>query len=282
MPISEDLPFSRGATYRRREDIHGRFGGQQQGGISTPLGAPFVFLFTGNEGEAYGYQDGWDAGGIFRYTGEGQIGDMEFRAGNKAIRDHATDGKDLLLFQTLGKGKPVRFLGTFSLANFELVPAPDKKGAQRQAIVFHLIPADDVAVTEGADIAATVPSTTSLGFLRAKAYAAAAANTGAGGRVAQRIYRERSIAVRDYVLARANGACECCGENAPFVRTDGSPYLEPHHIRRLSDGGPDHPAHVGAVCPNCHREIHVGRDGDARNQALQVRVTNAESAQDHD
>jgi hypothetical protein len=34
--------------------------------------------------------------------------------------------------------------------------------------------------------------------------------------------------------------------------------LEPHHIRRLGDGGPDDPRFMGAVCPNCHREIHHG------------------------
>lgn len=43
---------------------------------------------------------------------------------------------------------------------------------------------------------------------------------------------------------------------APFQRKDGTPYLEPHHIQRLADEGPDHPKWVGAVCPSCHREIH--------------------------
>ena len=54
--------------------------------------------------------------------------------------------------------------------------------------------------------------------------------------------RERSAAVREYVLARSTGVCEGCGTPAPFVTAQGAPYLEPHHTRRLSDGGPDHPA----------------------------------------
>ncbi len=78
-------------------------------------------------------------------------------------------------------------------------------------------------------------------------------------------YYERSKAVRDYVLARANRVCESCERSAPFMRKDGSPYLEPHHIRRVSDGGPDHPSWVAAVCPNCHREIHHRKDGAAIN-----------------
>jgi 5-methylcytosine-specific restriction protein A len=78
----------------------------------------------------------------------------------------------------------------------------------------------------------------------------------------------RSQVVKNYVLMRANGKCEACGSIAPFQRKDGSPYLEPHHTRRLSDEGPDHPRWVGAVCPNCHREIHSGLNGDDKNQQL--------------
>jgi len=74
------------------------------------------------------------------------------------------------------------------------------------------------------------------------------------------------------VLARAGSICEGCHSLAPFTRKDGSPYLEPHHIRRLSDGGPDHPAFVIALCPNCHRRVHVGADGDTYNAMLLTRM----------
>lgn len=40
----------------------GHYAGQQQGGISTPAGAPYVFLFTGETGAQYGYSDGWGGG----------------------------------------------------------------------------------------------------------------------------------------------------------------------------------------------------------------------------
>jgi 5-methylcytosine-specific restriction protein A len=49
---------------------------------------------------------------------------------------------------------------------------------------------------------------------------------------------------------------------------DGKPYLEPHHIRRLADEGPDHPAWVAALCPNCHRRIHHGADGTEFNEEV--------------
>lgn len=269
MPMPDSIPYLRGSTYRRKADIHDRFGGQRQGGISTPATEPYIFLFTGISGEAYGYQDGWDPNGVFRYTGEGQVGDMGFRAGNKAIRDHAANGKDLLLFQTLGKGKPVRFLGTFGLASYELVQGKDKNEEQRKVIVFNLVPTDDETASETLVERRPERSAASLEDLRKRAYAAATSGSTTSAKTAVRTYRERSDAVRDYVLARARGICESCGAGAPFVRPDGSSYLEPHHTRRLSDGGPDHPRHVGAVCPNCHREIHCGRDGNDRNLRLQ-------------
>ncbi|CAB3780297.1 HNH endonuclease [Paraburkholderia fynbosensis] len=61
------------------------------------------------------------------------------------------------------------------------------------------------------------------------------------------------------VLSRAAGRCEKCHCEAPFRRrTDGSPYLEVHHIKRLADEGEDTPENAQALCPNCHRESHYG------------------------
>ncbi|WP_248308276.1 HNH endonuclease signature motif containing protein [Devosia sp. 919] len=87
---------------------------------------------------------------------------------------------------------------------------------------------------------------------------------------------ERSRCVRDYVVARASGNCEGCKSPAPFLRANGVPYLEPHHIRRLGDGGPDDPRYVIALCPNCHRRVHSGADGAAYNVTLLQAMTQIE------
>jgi 5-methylcytosine-specific restriction protein A len=55
---------------------------------------------------------------------------------------------------------------------------------------------------------------------------------------------------------------------APFEGKKRRPYLEPHHIDRIADGGPDHPAHGMALCPNCHRRVHHGIDGAEYNKTL--------------
>lgn len=60
-------------------------------------------------------------------------------------------------------------------------------------------------------------------------------------------------------LYRANGKCGSCGSAAPFNRSsDGSPFLEVHHIKPLARGGEDTVANAVALCPNCHRKEHHG------------------------
>src|SRR5262249_2366302 len=85
-------------------------------------------------------------------------------------------------------------------------------------------------------------------------------------------YYARAAEVREYVLERADGVCECCEERAPFQRRSGGPYLEPHHIHRVSDGGPDDPRFVPGLCPNCHRENHFGVEGEGINKDLEQRI----------
>ena len=104
-----DILFSAGKVYKRAE-LHKEFGGQSQGGISTPQGYPFIFLFTGFSGEQYGYFDEWTKEGNFSYTGEGQVGDMDFIRGNAAIRDSIDRGKDLHMFQYTARGM-VKYIG---------------------------------------------------------------------------------------------------------------------------------------------------------------------------
>jgi len=62
------------------------------------------------------------------------------------------------------------------------------------------------------------------------------------------------------VLLRANGKCERCNADSPFMRAkDNSPYLEVHHKIQLSLNGDDTVENAIAMCPNCHRELHFGK-----------------------
>lgn len=83
---------------------------------------------------------------------------------------------------------------------------------------------------------------------------------------------ERDPEVVAWVLCQAAGKCECCGNEAPFRREDGSPYLEVHHVHQLSDGGEDTISNAIAVCPNCHRELHYGSDKNSIAKDLHTKV----------
>lgn len=60
-----------------------------------------------------------------------------------------------------------------------------------------------------------------------------------------------------YVKRRAQGKCDLCEKKAPFSDDAGNPYLECHHVEWLSDGGYDAFDNAVALCPNCHRKMHI-------------------------
>jgi 5-methylcytosine-specific restriction protein A len=128
--------FVKGEVYRRR-DIHRKYGGQQQGGISTPADHNLIFLFTGERGEEHGYSDTWNDADTFLYTGEGQRGEMSFVRGNKAIRDHLEDGKELHLFSQKSKGF-VEYIGQMVCNGYHFKNGPDTDGNMRKMMVFEL------------------------------------------------------------------------------------------------------------------------------------------------
>ncbi|WP_457586164.1 HNH endonuclease [Ensifer canadensis] len=252
--------FERGRIYNRRSDIHARFGGQQQGGIITPAKHNVIFIITGAEGLINGYADRQRADGVFEYFGEGQLGDMVMKRGNASIANHSRDGASLLLFRKTQYG--LRFEDEYVCEGHHNERAPDQAGEMRDAIVFELRPVSSIV-----EVVESQPSADlDLAELRRRAFNAA--NPEPGKTQSISTVFERSRDVRDYVVARAKGHCEGCSQPAPFFRANGLPYLEPHHIRRLSDGGPDDPRFVIGLCPNCHRRVHSGADGTEYNTQL--------------
>jgi hypothetical protein len=75
---------------------------------------------------------------------------------------------------------------------------------------------------------------------------------------------ERDPHVVAWVRRQAGGICERCRRRAPFADRFGEPFLEIHHLRWLSNGGSD----AVAVCPNCHRRLHIGRDAKEQTRQL--------------
>lgn len=76
-------------------------------------------------------------------------------------------------------------------------------------------------------------------------------------KVIEILKRERSDKVAAVVKARAHGICQLCGNSAPFYSKSGDPYLECHHIVWIARHGADELDNAVALCPNCHRKMHI-------------------------
>ncbi|KOY44648.1 hypothetical protein ACX03_15730 [Vibrio parahaemolyticus] len=121
--------------YSRRKDIHGKYGGHLYGGIATTNSKPYIFLFT-SDGDGFLHNKD-EPKKIFNFSGEGQIGDMTFTRGNRAILEHKKNKKELLVFNAASKGDYI-FLGVFEYLTHEINQGIDYEGKPRNEIMFNL------------------------------------------------------------------------------------------------------------------------------------------------
>ncbi|WP_087714119.1 HNH endonuclease [Natronolimnobius baerhuensis] len=267
IPI-ENGEFEVGKTYSRWF-IHDVLKGGRYKGIATPSEHPLIFIFTGDAGSTYGYQDEFLEDDTFLYTGEGTEGEMTMDGGNEAIRSHNANGDDLHLFENTDLPWISTYLGEYEYVGHRRTELPDENGDLRDAFRFELAPIG------GTDVELeTTPTALSDQELFEKATQSSPAGTQPGepeetptNSSTSRSY-PRSDIVRKFALRVADGVCQGCEEAAPFRNPSGDPFLEVHHLTRRSDGGPDDPENVIALCPNCHRRVHEGRDGDEFNRRL--------------
>lgn len=274
------IPFNVGEEYHRGKDLHDKLGGSRQAGMSTSAQHPVMFIFSGPGGEQHGYEDRFTADGRFLYTGEGQVGNMTFTRGNLALRNHLQDERHVLLFTQTRKGY-CRYEGEFSFLDFQMASRPDRNGNIREAIIFEL-------AFEKLEVAKSIPSKVDgdeklpkltknldLKQLRQIAISGSSPSVKVNSVRARQYYR--SNAVKQYALLRSKGICENCNNPAPFLSKGKAPYLEVHHLNRLSDDGADTPEGVAAICPNCHRNIHIGENGNSVNDQLKLKIADKEN-----
>lgn len=237
-----NLPFEVGALYNRKAQIHALLGGQEQGGISTPKGQNIIIAFTGEPGVPHLYPDRRDDEGIFHYFGEGQRGDMQYRSGNLAIKDHIDTGKKLVVFQGMGKGRPCRYLGEFvALSSYIQDNTPDIEGNLRKAIVFRLKPA-----TSNGDFGLSEEDATIARTIAESDVSETVKRTLVEVRTKQRLFRDRLIGVEkgcrltkieDLRFLRASHI-KPWAESTAEERVDGeNGLLLAPHADQLFDGG---------------------------------------------
>ena len=136
-----------------RAELGAKYGGNQQAGIAHSAVSPNIMVFSDPDStDSAGYEhDGW-IGDVYYYTGEGKYGDQKMTNGNKAIRDHAKDGRALRVFVadgTVADGdtKLQRYLEQFVLeadAPYEVKRGRDLAGGMRDVFVFKMLPVGEV------------------------------------------------------------------------------------------------------------------------------------------
>jgi 5-methylcytosine-specific restriction protein A len=223
------------------------------------------------------YLDRWD-GEILHYTGMGPTGHQSLTyAQNRTLAESTETGIPVHLLEAL---EPLKY--TYA-GQVELVKAPyqeeqlDDTGAIRQVWMFPiklklggLIPSITEKQARGIEEAqARRARRLSTEELRGRADRAKKRPT---VRMAQVTVFVRDAAVAELAKRFADGTCDLCDEVAPFQNRASEPYLECHHIVWLANGGLDVIANTVALCPNCHRKMHV-LNSEADRQKLTTLAT---------
>ncbi|WP_347927779.1 HNH endonuclease [Pseudomonas helvetica] len=82
----------------------------------------------------------------------------------------------------------------------------------------------------------------------------------------------RSPRIKAWILDNAKGICEGCDQPGPFVQTDGTRFLEVHHVKHLANRGSDRRSNAVALCPNCHKRCHHSAEKDDFTSMLYDKV----------
>lgn len=220
------------------------------------------------------YDDRW-MGDTFHYTGMGTKGDQSLDfAQNKTLTESNNNGISVHLFEVFVE-KEYSYIGQVKLSvkpYFEKQPAED--GLIRDACVFPLRLEDGKSPIINKEYSQKAFETKARKAKKLSneevEHRAKSAKKKVGTRNTVSQQHERDPWVAEHAKRIANGICQLCQNPAPFKNKAGEPYLETHHIVWLAKGGEDTIKNTVALCPNCHRKMHVQND-DRDIQILHAR-----------
>ncbi|MCW7475611.1 HNH endonuclease [Leptospira levettii] len=219
------------------------------------------------------YTNRWDGDTLY-YTGTGKTGDQKLEKQNYDLANSINTGLQIHLFEVLNPKRyfyhgKVKFAG-----NIIKEQQIDNKGKLRDVLIFPLERIAHNYVME-------------LEYLKQKEKLTDAEikkrnskeiidllekhkPKTASKRLVSSMYYERNPILKEFVRRRANGKCELCKENAPFLDNKGNPFLEVHHIIWLSRNGEDTIENTVALCPNCHRKMHILEDKNDMEKLIKI------------
>ena len=205
--------------------------------------------------------------GVYHYTGQGMKGDQSLSfAQNKTLAESPDNHVNLHFFEVFKDGQYI-YVGKVELASKPYQAIQDDEDSYpRKVWVFplRLINADNPQtyldselVTKAYKDQAKIADKLDIAELMKRAIKSGSA---ASSRKTYAKMYVRSPYIAEFTKRQANGFCQLCNAPAPFNNKNNEPYLESHHIVWLSNDGPDTVDNTVALCPNCHKRMHVRND----------------------
>jgi 5-methylcytosine-specific restriction protein A len=256
------------------DDLIGHFLCSPQGGMRRSNRTNTLVIVSNHVASIY--DDRW-VDDVLHYTGMGQVGSqsLEFNQ-NRTLNESGFNGISVHLFEVF-TAKTYTYVGEVVLVDEPYQEMQlDVEGTERFVWIFPL------RLKSGAPPAVPDDTLKQLSQLKEKrarklsdveveALARRQGRVNVGKRNTRVTQHQRSPWVAEHAKRRSKGLCDLCKQPAPFNRKDGAPYLETHHIEWLVNGGADTVENTVALCPNCHRKMHV-LDEQADRKLLETRL----------
>ncbi len=207
------------------------------------------------------YEDIW-YGDVLHYTGMGKVGDQNLEsAQNKTLFESNSNGVSVHLFEAHTTNEYC-YKGRVELIDEPYQESqPDDNGNPRLVWMFPIKVLDGPNIIDESIIREygkrqqKKASELSDEKIKLRAIQNQSHNTSSRKAISTSYNRDPYVA--EYTKRRAKGICQLCGEPAPFTDKNNRPYLEIHHIDWLANGGEDTVQNTTALCPNCHRKMHI-------------------------
>lgn len=199
------------------------------------------------------YNDVWK-NGILYYVGMGKIGDQVLTGNqNGTLYYSNTNGVEVHLFEVLQK-TIYTYRGIVTLSDNPYTENQiDEEGKMRKVWVFPMKLHDKIEEQiQNPSVNEVIKLSNSELIRRSEMNGSHRKNQ----KTETTIYY-RDPYIKELVKRIAEGKCQFCGKEAPFIDKNNEPYLEEHHVKWLADGGTDTIDNVVAICPNCHRKMHI-------------------------
>tara|TARA_R110002153_G_scaffold169494_2_gene322349 strand:- start:605 stop:1423 length:819 start_codon:yes stop_codon:yes gene_type:complete len=206
------------------------------------------------------YSDRW-FGKELHYTGMGSVGDQTLGAQNKTLYESNFNGVEVHLFEVFELKKyTYQGIVIYNEKGFQ-EKQTDVDGNERKVWMFPLELKDGKPISVNDEVIKKLQETKQkslrkLSRKQIKKLAESKKEKSRSYRLTETKFIERDGYIKLYALERAKGRCQLCEKAAPFLKKDGNPYLEVHHIDYLANNGSDTVDNVAALCPNCHRKMH--------------------------